>query len=157
MNHDAVRMVSFTGSTPVGQTLLRQAAGRVLKVTMELGGNAPFVVFGDADLDLAVQGAIAAKMRHSAQTCTAANRFIVEEPIMDAFSEKLADAMSAMMVGVGTDSTSEVGPLINQDALGSVDSLVQDAVAAGAMVITCLLYTSPSPRDQRGSRMPSSA
>ena len=136
MNHDAVRMVSFTGSTPVGQILLRQAADRVLKVTMELGGNAPFVVFADADLDLAVQGAIAAKMRHSAQTCTAANRFIVEASVMDAFGEKLAEAMSAMTVGVGTDTSSEVGPLINEDAVTSVDGLVQDAVTAGATVVT---------------------
>ncbi len=136
MNHDAVRMLSFTGSTPVGQTLLRQAADRVLKVTMELGGNAPFVVFADADLDLAVEGAIAAKMRHSAQTCTAANRFIVEASIMDAFSEKLAAAMSALLVGNGDEDGTQVGPLINQAAVDTVDGLVQGAVAAGASVVT---------------------
>ena len=136
MNHDAVRMVSFTGSTPVGQTLLRQAADRVLKVAMELGGNAPFVVFADADLDKAVEGAIAAKMRHSAETCTAANRFIVEESVMDAFGEKLAAAMSAMVVGPGSHGDSQVGPLINADALASVDGLVQSAIAAGATAVT---------------------
>ena len=136
MNHKAVRMVSFTGSTPVGQILLRQAADRVLKVTMELGGNAPFIVFADADLDLAVEGAIAAKMRHSAQTCTAANRFIVEESVMDAFSEKLAAAMSAMQVGHGDQDGVQVGPLINQDAVDTVDGLVQSAVGGGASVVT---------------------
>ena len=136
MNHKAVRMVSFTGSTPVGQILLRQAADRVLKVAMELGGNAPFVVFADADLDLAVEGAIAAKMRHSAETCTAANRFIVEESVMDAFGEKLAAAMSAMHVGEGTNPDSQVGPLINEEARDSVDALVQSAVADGATAIT---------------------
>ena len=136
MAHDAVRMVSFTGSTPVGRILLRQAADRVLKVTMELGGNAPFVVFADADLDQAVEGAIAAKMRHSAQTCTAANRFIVEASVMDAFGEKLAAAMSAMQTGRGTDPASQVGPLINQEAVESVDGLVQGAVESGAKVIT---------------------
>jgi len=114
MEHRAVRMVSFTGSTEVGRVLLEQAANRVLKVVMELGGNAPFVVFADADLDLAVEGAIAAKMRHSAETCTAANRFFVEAPVMDAFSEKLAAAMQAMKVGNGFDEGVQVGPLINE-------------------------------------------
>ena len=136
MNHDAVRMVSFTGSTPVGQTLLRQAADRVLKVAMELGGNAPFVVFADADLDKAVDGAIAAKMRHSAETCTAANRFLVEESVMDVFGEKLAAAMSAMTVGEGSAEGTQVGPLINQDAVDNVDRLVTDAIGAGATAIT---------------------
>jgi len=129
-------MISFTGSTEVGRVLLAQAADRVLKVCMELGGNAPFVVFADADLDLAVEGAIAAKMRHSAETCTAANRFIVEESVMDAFGEKLAKAMSAMVVGPGTSADSQVGPLINADALESVDALVKSAVAGGANTIT---------------------
>ncbi len=136
MDHKAVRMVSFTGSTPVGQTLLRQAADRVLKVAMELGGNAPFVVFADADLDLAVEGAIAAKMRHSAETCTAANRFLVEESVMDAFGEKLAAAMSAMKVAEGGSEGAQVGPLINQEAVDSVDGLVQSAIAGGATAVT---------------------
>ncbi len=136
MDHDAVRMISFTGSTPVGRILLRQAADRVLKVTMELGGNAPFVVFADADLDLAVEGAIAAKMRHSAQTCTAANRFIVEASVMDAFGDKLAAAMSAMRVGNGHEDGVQVGPLIDQNAVDSVDGLVKGAVDGGASVVT---------------------
>jgi len=136
MEHKAVRMVSFTGSTEVGRVLLQQAADRVLKVVMELGGNAPFVVFADADLDLAVQGAIAAKMRHSAETCTAANRFFVEAPVMDAFSEKLAVAMSAMKVGNGFEDDVQVGPLINEAAVDSVDRLVKSAVSAGATALT---------------------
>jgi succinate-semialdehyde dehydrogenase/glutarate-semialdehyde dehydrogenase len=136
MNHKAVRMISFTGSTPIGQTLLKQAADRVLKVAMELGGNAPFIVFADADLDLAVEGAIVAKMRHSAETCTAANRFIVEESVMDEFGEKLAVAMSALKVADGSEPGSEVGPLINQDAIDNVDRLVTSAVAGGAIAVT---------------------
>jgi len=136
MDHKAIRMISFTGSTPIGQTLLKQAADRVLKVTMELGGNAPFIVFADADLDLAVEGAIVAKMRHSAETCTAANRFIVEESVMDEFGKKLADAMSALKVADGSEAGSEVGPLINQDAIDNVDRLVTSAVAGGATAIT---------------------
>ena len=136
MNHKAVRMVSFTGSTEVGQVLLKQAADRVLKVAMELGGNAPFVVFADADLDLAVEGAIAAKMRHSAETCTAANRFFVEESVMDIFGAKLADAMAAMKVGAGAEEGVQVGPLINAAAVANVDRLVTSAVSSGATALT---------------------
>ncbi len=136
MDHDAVRMVSFTGSTEVGRILLKQASDRVLKVAMELGGNAPFVVFADADLDLAVEGAIAAKMRHSAETCTAANRFFVEEPVMEEFGTKLAAAMSAMTVAEGHAEGAQVGPLINQEAVDNVDRLVGSAVADGANVVT---------------------
>ena len=136
MDHDAVRMVSFTGSTEVGRVLLHQAADRVLKVAMELGGNAPFIVFADADLDLAVEGAIAAKMRHSAETCTAANRFFVEEPVMEEFGQKLAAAMSAMKVAEGNTEGAQVGPLINQDAVDNVDRLVTSAVAGGATAVT---------------------
>ncbi len=136
MDHDAVRMVSFTGSTEVGRILLHQAADRVLKVAMELGGNAPFIVFADADLDLAVEGAIAAKMRHSAETCTAANRFFVEEPVMEAFGQKLAAAMSAMKVAEGNTEGAQVGPLINQDAVDNVDRLVTAAVSGGATAVT---------------------
>ena len=136
MDHDAVRMMSFTGSTEVGRILLHQAADRVLKVAMELGGNAPFIVFADADLDLAVEGAIAAKMRHSAETCTAANRFFVEEPVMEAFGQKLAAAMSAMKVAEGNAEGAQVGPLINQEAVDNVDRLVTAAVSGGATAVT---------------------
>jgi succinate-semialdehyde dehydrogenase/glutarate-semialdehyde dehydrogenase len=135
MDHKAVRMVSFTGSTEVGRVLLAQAGQRVLKVTMELGGNAPFIVFADADLDAAVEGAIAAKMRHSAETCTAANRFFVEAPVMDEFSAKLAEAMGGMKVAPGSDESSQVGPLINQAALDNVSRLVESAVSEGATTL----------------------
>ncbi|RZV42861.1 MAG: NAD-dependent succinate-semialdehyde dehydrogenase [Acidimicrobiales bacterium] len=136
MDHNAIRMVSFTGSTEVGRILLQQASGRVLKTAMELGGNAPFIVFADADLDAAVEGALAAKMRHSAETCTAANRFFVEESVMDEFGEKLAAAMGAMKVGDGTAEGTQVGPLINQDAVDNVDRLVTAAVAGGATALS---------------------
>jgi len=136
MNHDAVRMVSFTGSTEVGRVLLHQAADRVLKVVMELGGNAPFVVFADADLDLAVEGAIAAKMRHSAETCTAANRFIVESGVADEFGTKLAAAMAGLKVAGGNVEGSQVGPMINQAAIDNIDRLVVSAVESGATVLT---------------------
>ena len=136
MNHRAVRMVSFTGSTEVGRTLLHQAADRVLKVVMELGGNAPLIVFADADLDQAVEGAIAAKMRHSAETCTAANRFFVEAPIMEEFGARLADAMAALKVAPGNADGAEVGPLINADAVDHVERLVADAVSGGATTVT---------------------
>ncbi len=136
MNHTAVRMLSFTGSTEVGRLLLHQAADRVLKVVMELGGNAPLIVFADADLDLAVEGAIAAKMRHSAETCTAANRFFVEEPIMDEFGTRLAAAMASLKVAEGHTDGAQVGPLINADALEHVDRLVAGAVSGGATAVT---------------------
>ncbi|MGI9606078.1 MAG: NAD-dependent succinate-semialdehyde dehydrogenase [Acidimicrobiales bacterium] len=136
MDHRAVRMMSFTGSTEVGRVLLKQASDRVLKVAMELGGNAPFIVFADADLDLAVEGAIAAKMRHSAEACTAANRFFVEAPVMQEFGDKLAAAMSAMKVAPGTEDGSQVGPMINADAVASIDGLVTSAVAEGAVAVT---------------------
>jgi succinate-semialdehyde dehydrogenase/glutarate-semialdehyde dehydrogenase len=136
MNHQAIRMVSFTGSTPVGQVLLKQAADRVLKVAMELGGNAPFVVFEDADLDLAVEGAIIAKMRHSAEACTAANRFIVHESVMESFGAKLAAAMSDLKVADGSTEGAQVGPMINQDAVDNIQRLVTSAVAGGATAVT---------------------
>lgn len=129
------RMVSFTGSTSTGRVLLRRAADRVLRTAMELGGNAPFVVFADADLDAAVAGAMVAKMRHSSETCTAANRFYVEAPVAAEFSERLAAAMSAIKVGNGRVEGVEMGPLINQAAVDKVSSLVDGAVAEGASVV----------------------
>ena len=131
-----VRMVSFTGSTEVGRTLLRGAADRVLKTVMELGGNAPFVVFADADLDAAVEGAMVAKMRHSAETCTAANRFLVEAPVVAEFTERLATAMAGVQVGNGLTAGVTCGPLIDQPSLDKVGELVQGAVGAGAQVLT---------------------
>jgi succinate-semialdehyde dehydrogenase/glutarate-semialdehyde dehydrogenase len=134
VDHPAVRMVSFTGSTEVGRVLLRRCADRVLKTVMELGGNAPFVVFDDADLDAAVEGAMVAKMRHSAETCTAANRFLVEAGAADEFGKRLAVAMGKVKVGNGNDEGVTCGPLIDQKAVDSVDELVRAAVGAGASV-----------------------
>jgi succinate-semialdehyde dehydrogenase/glutarate-semialdehyde dehydrogenase len=134
VDHRAVRMLSFTGSTEVGRVLLRRAADRVLKTVMELGGNAPFVVFDDADVDAAVEGAMVAKMRHSAETCTAANRFYVEARVADEFTEKFAAAMGRVRIGSGFDEGVTCGPLINKQAVEDVDGLVRSAVGAGATV-----------------------
>ena len=132
VDHRAVRMVSFTGSTEVGRMLLRRCADRVLKTGMELGGNAPFVVFADADLDAAVQGAMAAKMRHSAEACTAANRFFVETPVHDEFVERLSAAMGALKVGKGSDPEVTCGPMINAAAVDGIERLVQSALRHGS-------------------------
>ncbi len=135
-DHTATRMISFTGSTEVGRGLLEVASKRVLKSVMELGGNAPFIVFEDADIDAAVEGAMLAKMRHSAETCTAANRFFVHADVMDEFSEAFGAAMAATVVGNGRDEGVGCGPLIDAAALDRVDQLVRDAVANGAEVVT---------------------
>ncbi|MGI9616292.1 MAG: NAD-dependent succinate-semialdehyde dehydrogenase [Acidimicrobiales bacterium] len=132
VDHQATRMVSFTGSTEVGRVLLRRSADRVLKTVMELGGNAPFIVFDDADLDAVVEGAMVAKMRHSAETCTAANRFFAEAGVADEFTAKLAAAMGAVKVGSGFDEGVTCGPMINEAAITSIDGLVKAAVGAGA-------------------------
>ncbi|NND75461.1 MAG: NAD-dependent succinate-semialdehyde dehydrogenase [Ilumatobacter sp.] len=134
VDHQRVRMVSFTGSTEVGRVLLRRSADRVLKTVMELGGNAPFVVFDDADLDQAVEGAMVAKMRHSAETCTAANRFLVEAGVAAEFAARLAAAMRDVKVGSGFEDGVTCGPLINPTAVDDVDALVQGAMDAGATV-----------------------
>ncbi len=136
VDHPATRMVSFTGSTAVGQKLLKRSADRVLKTVMELGGNAPFIVFDDADIDAAVAGAMTAKMRHSAETCTAANRFFVHAAVEVEFTEKFAAAMAAVQIGNGFEDGSECGPLIHEQQLDKVAALVDDAVAAGAEVVT---------------------
>ncbi len=136
VDHPATRMVSFTGSTAVGKKLLKRSADRVLKTVMELGGNAPFIVFEDADVDAAVAGALTAKMRHSAETCTAANRFYVHADVADEFTEKFAAAMAAVNVGNGFEQGSECGPLIHERQLDKVAALVDDAVGAGAEVVT---------------------
>ena len=129
------RKLSFTGSTEVGRTLIGQAAEQVLKVSMELGGNAPFLVFDDADVDDAVDGAVVAKMRNIGEACTAANRFHVAESIADEFAAKLAERMGAMTIGPGTQEGVEVGPLIDADQRDKVAGLVEDAVAKGARVL----------------------
>jgi succinate-semialdehyde dehydrogenase/glutarate-semialdehyde dehydrogenase len=131
-----LRKVSFTGSTPVGKKLMEQASKHLLRVSMELGGNAPFVVFGDADLEHAVDQAVIAKMRNIGESCVAANRFHVHESVADDFAERLADKLGAMKVGRGTVDGVEVGPLIDDDQRGKVASLVDDAVSKGAKVLT---------------------
>ena len=136
MLHDPrVRKLSFTGSTEVGRVLLGQAADRVVNTSMELGGNAPFLVFADADLDAATEGAMVAKMRNAGEACTAANRFYVEAPVADEFSRRLAERMSAMVLGPGLQEDTDVGPLVNQDAVLKVDGLVRAAVKDGATAL----------------------
>src|SRR5436190_12411317 len=129
------RKLSFTGSTEVGRSLMQQAAEQILKVSMELGGNAPFLVFEDADLDAAVEGAMIAKMRNIGEACTAANRFHVAEPVAEEFASKLAERMGAMKIGRGTEEGVDIGPLIDDDQRGKVQELVDDAVGKGADVL----------------------
>jgi succinate-semialdehyde dehydrogenase/glutarate-semialdehyde dehydrogenase len=137
MLHDSrVRKVSFTGSTEVGRILLAQAADNVVNTSMELGGNAPFLVFEDADLDAAIEGAMVAKMRNAGEACTAANRFYVSREIADEFASRLAERMAALRVGPGTSEDTQVGPLVNEDTVGKVDGLVRDAVTGGATAAT---------------------
>ncbi|MFE6256327.1 NAD-dependent succinate-semialdehyde dehydrogenase [Agromyces sp. NPDC057865] len=131
-----LRKLSFTGSTEVGRKLLEQSALGILRTSMELGGNAPFVIFEDADLDKAVDGAMIAKFRNIGQACTAANRFLVHESVADEFAKRVADRVRAMKVGRGTEDGVNIGPLIDQDAVDSTDALVQDAVGRGATVLT---------------------
>jgi succinate-semialdehyde dehydrogenase/glutarate-semialdehyde dehydrogenase len=131
-----LRKLSFTGSTATGRVLLARAADQVLRVSMELGGNAPFLVFGDADIEAAVDGAMVAKMRFTGQACTAANRFLVDNRVVDAFAEQLTERMAAAVVGRGTEPGVTVGPLIDAAAVEKVQSLVDDAVAKGARVLT---------------------
>jgi succinate-semialdehyde dehydrogenase/glutarate-semialdehyde dehydrogenase len=130
------RKLSFTGSTPVGKELIKQSAEQVLKVSMELGGNAPFLVFEDADLDKAVEGALLAKMRNGGEACTSANRFHVHESIAERFADKLAEKIGSLKVGRGTDDGVQVGPLIDDAQRSKVAELVQDAVGKGARVLT---------------------
>jgi succinate-semialdehyde dehydrogenase / glutarate-semialdehyde dehydrogenase len=129
------RKLSFTGSTEVGRKLIEQSAAQILRVSMELGGNAPFLVFADADLDAAVDGAVIAKMRNVGEACTAANRFHVHESIAEEFARRLAERLGAMKVGRGTDPDVDVGPLIDDKQLGKVAELVEDAVGRGAEVL----------------------
>ncbi|MBF6207910.1 NAD-dependent succinate-semialdehyde dehydrogenase [Streptomyces gardneri] len=131
-----LRKLTFTGSTGVGKALLERASQRVLRTSMELGGNAPFVVFADADLDAAVDGAMAAKMRNNGEACTAANRFHVDDAVRAEFTAKLTERMRAMRMGPGHHNGVEVGPLISEKQRASVDALVRDAVERGAVVHT---------------------
>jgi succinate-semialdehyde dehydrogenase/glutarate-semialdehyde dehydrogenase len=129
------RKLSFTGSTEVGRKLIEQSAEQILRVSMELGGNAPFLVFEDADVDAAVEGALVAKMRNIGEACTAANRFHVSEPVAGEFAEKLASRMEAMRVGRGTEEGVEVGPLIDGTQREKVQGLVEDALGKGAKAL----------------------
>ena len=131
-----VRVVSFTGSTEVGRKLLHAAADNVVKPVMELGGNAPFIVFADADIDAAVEGAMIAKMRNMGEACTSANRFYVHEAVHDAFAAKFAERMKGLKVGNGLDEGVALGPLVNAEAREKVEALVGDAVAKGARILT---------------------
>ncbi|GAA1354446.1 NAD-dependent succinate-semialdehyde dehydrogenase [Falsarthrobacter nasiphocae] len=131
-----LRKLSFTGSTEVGQGLIAASAKRVLRTSMELGGNAPFLVFEDADLDKAVEGALLAKMRNMGEACTAANRFIVHESVADEFSEKFAKKLASLTPARGTEEKSTLGPLIDADSREKVKELVEDAVSRGANVVT---------------------
>lgn len=137
MLHDPrVRVVSFTGSTEVGRKLLREAADNIVKPAMELGGNAPFIVFEDADIDAAIDGAMIAKMRNMGEACTAANRFYVHEKVHDEFAAKLTARMASLKMGNGLDEGVNLGPLVNKDGRDKVIELVNDAVEKGARVLT---------------------
>ena len=135
LEDERTRKLSFTGSTEVGRTLIQQSAQNVLRVSMELGGNAPFLVFEDADLDKAVEGAMLAKMRNVGEACTAANRFHVHESLAEAFSTRLAERMGNLRVGRGTEPDTDVGPLIDDTQREKVAELVDDAVAKGARLL----------------------
>jgi succinate-semialdehyde dehydrogenase/glutarate-semialdehyde dehydrogenase len=130
-----LRKLSFTGSTPVGVALLKEAANNVLRTSMELGGNAPFIVFEDADLDKAVDGAMLAKFRNIGEACTAANRFIVHESIADEFAKRVTERVKAFTIGRGTEDGVTIGPLINEAAVSKAKSLVDDAVSRGATLL----------------------
>ena len=131
-----VRKITFTGSTEVGRILMRQSADTIKKMSLELGGNAPFIVFDDADLDAAAEGALASKYRNAGQTCVCANRIYVQDKVHDAFAAKLAEKVKALKVGRGTESGVNIGPLIDGNGLAKVEEHVADAVAKGAQVVT---------------------
>ncbi|MGH3382461.1 MAG: aldehyde dehydrogenase family protein, partial [Actinoallomurus sp.] len=130
------RKLSFTGSTEVGRILIAQSAQQILRVSMELGGNAPFIVFADADLDDAVEGAMLAKMRNIGEACTAANRFYAQAPIAEEFTRRLAERMDGLVIGPGLETGAQVGPLIDEAARQKAATLVEDAVARGAVIRT---------------------
>lgn len=136
MANETVRKISFTGSTRVGSLLMRGASDSIKRLSLELGGNAPFIVFDDADLDRAIEGAIASKFRNGGQTCVCANRLLVQSGVYDAFAEKLAARVSAMKVGPGTEAGVDIGPMINSAAIDKINRHVDDAVAKGARILT---------------------
>ncbi|WP_320197526.1 NAD-dependent succinate-semialdehyde dehydrogenase [Agrobacterium sp. rho-13.3] len=136
MANETVRKISFTGSTRVGSLLMRGAADSVKRLSLELGGNAPFIVFDDADLDLAIEGAIASKFRNGGQTCVCSNRILVQAGVYDAFAAKLSARVSAMKVGAGTDANVDIGPMINAAAIDKINRHIEDALSKGATVIS---------------------
>jgi succinate-semialdehyde dehydrogenase/glutarate-semialdehyde dehydrogenase len=133
-SNPAVRKLTFTGSTAVGKTLMAQCAGTLKKLSLELGGNAPFLVFNDADLEAAVEGALASKYRNTGQTCVCANRIIVQDGVYEAFAEKLASAVRKLRIGDGLQGATDQGPLIDQNAVLKVEEHIADAVAQGARI-----------------------
>jgi len=133
-SNDVVRKISFTGSTEIGSLLMKQSAASIKKLSLELGGNAPFLVFDDADLDAAVDGAMASKYRNAGQTCVCANRILVQDSVYDEFAKKLSEKVSALTVGSGTDDGVVIGPLIDENAVAKVQEHIQDAVSKGAKV-----------------------
>ncbi|MER9675766.1 NAD-dependent succinate-semialdehyde dehydrogenase [Mesorhizobium sp. M0208] len=135
MANQTVRKISFTGSTRVGALLMRGASDSIKRLSLELGGNAPFIVFDDADLDKAVEGVIASKFRNGGQTCVCANRILVQEGVYDAFAEKLSRRVTRMKVGAGTDEGTEIGPMINAAAIDKIERHIADAQAKGAQII----------------------
>ncbi|MCZ7483181.1 NAD-dependent succinate-semialdehyde dehydrogenase [Rhizobium rhizogenes] len=136
MANETVRKISFTGSTRVGSLLMRGAADSIKRLSLELGGNAPFIVFDDADLDLAIEGALISKFRNGGQTCVCANRILVQSGVYDAFAKKLADRVDAMRVGPGTEPGVAIGPMINEPAIAKIRAHVEDAISKGATIIT---------------------
>ncbi len=136
LNHPVVRKISFTGSTVVGQTLMKRAAQGLKKVSLELGGHAPFIVMNDADLDIAIEGVVASKFRNAGQTCICANRLYIEKSIYEEFGERLARRIAALKVGVGVDPSVDIGPMINVRAIEKVERQVQDVVTRGGRVVT---------------------
>ena len=145
-----VRALSFTGSTGVGRALLAQAADRVVKTSMELGGNAPFIIMDDADLDAAVEGAMAAKFRGGGQACTAANRFYVHESVAAQFADAFGERITALNVGLGSDPSTNIGPLISHTAVAAIETLIADAVDRGATIAA----QAPIPGHLRGHFLP---
>jgi succinate-semialdehyde dehydrogenase / glutarate-semialdehyde dehydrogenase len=135
MANETVRKISFTGSTRVGSLLMRGAADSIKRLSLELGGNAPFIVFDDADLDIAVEGVIASKFRNGGQTCVCANRILVQAGIYDAFADKLGQRVAQLRVGRGTDEDTDIGPMINEAAIAKIERHVSDATAKGAQVV----------------------
>ena len=136
MANETVRKISFTGSTRVGSLLMKGAADSIKRLSLELGGNAPFIVFEDADLDLAVEGALISKFRNGGQTCVCANRILVQSPVYDEFADRLAKRVDAMKVGPGTSADVSIGPMINSAAIEKIESHVADAIAKGAKIHT---------------------